>query len=202
MCPRLRSRFRAIYGCGQTPGAVRRLDAAQGRATARGRKPFLMVTDPPYGIELDSEWRDRAGLNGCGPAEASYMKHRTAGHTETIDFRRHARRLVRGVRARTESSGGLRLARLEIHARGTRWLAADRLPASPADHLGQRPNGAHANPLLVPARAVLVRPEKERPVVRKGWGELDYLGFARRRNSSWAARTKRSLTTRRRSQSS
>jgi DNA modification methylase len=47
------------------------------------RKPQLMVTDPPYGIELDSEWRDRAGLNGCGPAEASYMKHRTAGHTET-----------------------------------------------------------------------------------------------------------------------
>ncbi len=46
-------------------------------------KPQLMVTDPPYGIQLDSEWRDRAGLNGCGPAEASYMKHRTAGHTET-----------------------------------------------------------------------------------------------------------------------
>jgi hypothetical protein len=44
---------------------------------------MLMVTDPPYGIELDSEWRDRAGLNGCGPAEASYMKHRTEGHTET-----------------------------------------------------------------------------------------------------------------------
>jgi len=47
------------------------------------RKPLLMVTDPPYGIELDSEWRDRAGLNGCGPAEASYMKHRTKGHNET-----------------------------------------------------------------------------------------------------------------------
>jgi DNA modification methylase len=47
------------------------------------REPPLMVTDPPYGIELDSEWRDRAGLNGCGPAEASYMKHRTEGHTET-----------------------------------------------------------------------------------------------------------------------
>jgi hypothetical protein len=38
------------------------------------RKPRLLVTDPPYGIELDSEWRDRAGLNGCGPAEPSYMK--------------------------------------------------------------------------------------------------------------------------------
>ena len=47
------------------------------------RRPRLMVTDPPYGIELDSEWRDRAGLNGCGPAESSYMKHRTEGHTET-----------------------------------------------------------------------------------------------------------------------
>src|SRR6266481_1857713 len=28
-------------------------------------------------------WRDCAGLNGCGPAEASYIKHRTAGHTNT-----------------------------------------------------------------------------------------------------------------------
>jgi DNA modification methylase len=47
------------------------------------RKPLLLVTDPPYGIELDSEWRDRAGLNSRGPAEASYMKHRTEGHNET-----------------------------------------------------------------------------------------------------------------------
>ena len=46
-------------------------------------KPFLMVTDPPYGIELDSEWRDRAGLNGCGAAEPSYLKHRTEGHSNT-----------------------------------------------------------------------------------------------------------------------
>lgn len=45
--------------------------------------PQLLVTDPPYGIELDSEWRDRAGLNKHGPAEASYMKHRTEGHTQT-----------------------------------------------------------------------------------------------------------------------
>jgi DNA modification methylase len=61
-------------------------DSTSGEAVARllgDRKPLLMVCDPPYGIELDSEWRDRAGLNGCGPAEASYMKHRTEGHTET-----------------------------------------------------------------------------------------------------------------------
>src|SRR6202453_4647645 len=46
-------------------------------------QPRLMVTDPPYGIELDSEWRDRAGLNGRGAAESSYMKKRSLGHTET-----------------------------------------------------------------------------------------------------------------------
>jgi len=40
-------------------------DATNGEAVARllgGRSPLLLVTDPPYGIELDSEWRDRAGL--------------------------------------------------------------------------------------------------------------------------------------------
>jgi len=47
------------------------------------RKPSLLATDPPYGIQLDSEWRDRAGLNGHGPAEPSYMKHRSEGHQET-----------------------------------------------------------------------------------------------------------------------
>ncbi len=66
---------RVLCGDATNPGAVARLVGE--------RKPRLMVTDPPYGIELDSEWRDRAGLNGCGPAEASYMKKRTAGHTET-----------------------------------------------------------------------------------------------------------------------
>jgi hypothetical protein len=36
-------------------------DATSPEAVARlldGRKPRLMVTDPPYGISLDSEWRD------------------------------------------------------------------------------------------------------------------------------------------------
>jgi DNA modification methylase len=48
-----------------------------------GRDPGLMITDPPYGVSLDSEWRDRAGLNGHGAAEPSYMKRRTVGHNET-----------------------------------------------------------------------------------------------------------------------
>jgi len=61
-------------------------DATDAEAVSRllgKRKPFLMVVDAPYGIELDSEWRDRAGLNKRGRAEPSYLKHRTKGHQET-----------------------------------------------------------------------------------------------------------------------
>ena len=74
---------RVLCGNATSPDAVAQLLGE--------RKPILMVTDPPYGIELDSEWRDRAGLNDGSrlgakhsyPAEASYMKHRVEGHTET-----------------------------------------------------------------------------------------------------------------------
>jgi len=78
------SRLGDLWICG--PHRVLCGDAASPDAvtTLLGeRKPSLMVTDPPYGIQLDSEWRDRAGLNSCGPAEASCMKHRTEGQTET-----------------------------------------------------------------------------------------------------------------------
>jgi DNA modification methylase len=66
---------RVLCGDCTSPEAVGRL--------LSGRQPHLMVTDPPYGIELDSEWRDRAGLNGHGAAEPSYMKKRTEGHQNT-----------------------------------------------------------------------------------------------------------------------
>jgi DNA modification methylase len=82
------SRLGDLWLCGQGPNPHRVLcgDATQPGTVARllgDRRPMLLVTDPPYGIELDSEWRDRAGLNGCGPATASYMKHRSQGHTHT-----------------------------------------------------------------------------------------------------------------------
>jgi DNA modification methylase len=73
-----------LWLCG--PHRVLCRDATDPEAVSRllgEHKPFLMVTDPPYGIELDSEWRDRAGLNGRGPAEPSYLKHRSKGHRET-----------------------------------------------------------------------------------------------------------------------
>jgi DNA modification methylase len=91
-----------LWHCG--PHRVLCSDCTRPEAVARllgDSKPLLMVTDPPYGISLDSEWRDRAGLNSApgqkrtaaskaaakrnpmAPAEPSYMKHRTEGHTET-----------------------------------------------------------------------------------------------------------------------
>jgi len=82
------SRVGDIWLCGKPRNQHRIMcaDATSAEAVARllgDRQPILLVTDPPYGISLDSEWRDRAGLNGCGPAETSYMKHRTEGHTNT-----------------------------------------------------------------------------------------------------------------------
>jgi DNA modification methylase len=68
-------KHRILCGDATSSDAVARLS---GKST-----PQLMITDPPYGIQLDSEWRDRAGLNGHGPAEPSYMKRRTEGHTNT-----------------------------------------------------------------------------------------------------------------------
>ena len=68
-------KHRILCGDATTPDAVTRLCGKSA--------PFLMVTDPPYGISLDSEWRDRAGLNKHGPAEPSYMKRRTEGHRNT-----------------------------------------------------------------------------------------------------------------------
>ena len=59
LCGKAKSQHRILCGDSTSREAVAQL--------LGDRKPHLMVTDPPYGIELDSEWRDRAGLNGCGP---------------------------------------------------------------------------------------------------------------------------------------
>ena len=57
-------------------------DADQVAELLRDEEPALLLTDPPYGVELDGEWRDRAGKNKLGPAEPNYLM-RIEGHTNT-----------------------------------------------------------------------------------------------------------------------
>jgi len=57
-------------------------DAEDVRRVLDGAQPRLLLTDPPYGVSLDMEWRDRAGLNGLGAAEPSYLQ-RGDGHKNT-----------------------------------------------------------------------------------------------------------------------
>jgi hypothetical protein len=64
---------RLLCGDATDPGDVTRLLA--------GEQPTLLVTDPPYGVSLDMEWRDQAGLNRLGRAEPSYL--RGEGHRAT-----------------------------------------------------------------------------------------------------------------------
>ena len=42
-------------------------------AALAGVKPHLMVTDPPYGVEYDPSWREKAGLSGPGAAKGKVL---------------------------------------------------------------------------------------------------------------------------------
>jgi hypothetical protein len=106
--------------------------------TAKPRKPvFYLGTVPegrcdttiwlivPTASPMVSRGRDHIitedyweAVSCCGRAEASYMKHRTESHTETTIFR--------GPHAHWSGTGGLRLARLEVH--GGRALGQGRWP--------------------------------------------------------------------------
>ena len=155
-------------------------DSTDGPSVARllaGAEPFLMVTDPPYGIELDSEWRDRAGLNGCRPAETSYMKRGPPG------IPRHPFRATRAPTGPTP----------------LRWFPVSKLLTfgthrdSPARSstaccgsdscTTSRSSGTKAG-RCSPARIIgsstspVVRPEEERSVVRQSRRELNHLGVA------------------------
>ena len=70
VCGKIGNPHRVLCGDSTDPLAV-------GRLMGKNR-PKLLVSDAPYGIELDSAWRDRARANGGGrPTQ------RTTGHTRT-----------------------------------------------------------------------------------------------------------------------
>ena len=64
------SRLGDVWLLGSRKGRPHRLlcgDATSSQDTTRlltaKQLPFLMVTDPPYGVDLEPEWREQAGLN-------------------------------------------------------------------------------------------------------------------------------------------
>ncbi len=58
------SRIGDLWLCGDHRVLCGDETSAQDVARLLGeRQPRLMVSGPPYGVSLDSEWRDRAGLN-------------------------------------------------------------------------------------------------------------------------------------------
>jgi len=169
-------------------------DATSAEAVARllgDRKPRLMVTDPPYGIELDSEWRDRAGLNGCGPAEPSYMKKRTRGHTETTIFAdtiadwSHAFELVR--RWRSHTSGTHRNSRAKcigfLHHQQIIWNKG-RTVLTRTLYCSRMSRAGSCERRMLPGTAKLAKTAPS--------------GIRHRRSSSWAAPMRRNTITRHR----
>ena len=164
-------------------------DATSAEAVARllgDRKPRLMVTDPPYGIELDSEWRDRAGLNGLGPAEPSYMKKRTAGHTETSisgDTRADWSEAFELVPASRSPTSGT-----QVNSRAKFSMACCALGSSTISRLsGIRAERSHANPILVSSMNLAGSCEKKTLLGTARPARTRPFGTRRRRNSSWAS---------------
>ena len=85
--------------------------------------PFLMVTDPPYGVDLEPEWREEAGLN---PRTRQGGK---VANDDRVDWS-EAWALFPGDVAYVWHAG--------IHARRSeRWAAILRIRNPVPDHLGE-----------------------------------------------------------------
>ena len=99
-----------------------------------------MVTDPPYGVEYDPAWRNRAGL---GARRSGWVRWRTT--TERIGARPGRCSLAMSLMSGTVRCTPTRVADS---------LAAYRVPDPGADHLGQGPARARTGALPLAARAL------------------------------------------------
>jgi len=173
---------RVLCGDATDPEAVSRLLGDQ--------KPLLMVVDPPYGIELDSEWRDKAGLNKHGPARATYLKRRTKGHQETTisGDTRVSKRRIYGMPRNS-------LARSLMGCCGSASCITSRLSGTKDERCLPEPiTGFSTNPVGTSERRTLLGMERRARTRRSG--------IRHRRNSSEVDRMKRNSITRRKSRSS
>lgn len=117
--------------------------AADVEALLGGERPHLMVTDPPYGVEYDPDWRRRAGVGSAGAASGVVL------NDDRADWR-EAWALFPGAVAYVWH-GGAALA----HRGGEPSGGALRAPR--ADRMGEDPAGPLAGALPLAARACLAR---------------------------------------------
>lgn len=113
------------------------------------RKPRLMVTDPPYGIGTRQRMERQSGLKWSRAGGAKLYEKAHRGPHRDVDIRRHARGLVRGVRACTEPGGGLCMACQQIHTRSSRRLTAHWVRPPSANYLEQGQDGSDQDLVLV-----------------------------------------------------
>ena len=177
-------------------------DATSKDAVARvlgDKKPLLLVTDPPYGIELDSRMARSRGTQQTWPGRSELHEASDRRPSQHDHFFRHARRLVGGIRACAEPPGGV-LSGMRRSSRARCWTAcfgsaSCTISKSSGTRAGQcslvHYIGFSTSPAGSSGKRTLRGSERPAKTPRSG--------PSLRRNSSWAARTRRSSITRRRS---
>ncbi len=159
---------RVLCGDATSPEAVNRLLGE--------RQPRLLVIDPPYGIELDSEWRDRAGLNSCGSAEPSYLK-RPMDTAIRLYPRTPGRTGVR--RSRWSPASRLGMYGTRQSSRAKCWTVYSRSALCITSRSsGTRVGRSSRAPYTGLPTSPVGSSGKERSVVRQGRRELDDMGLA------------------------
>ncbi len=127
-------------------------DAATVERALAGVRPHLMVTDPPYGVEYDPAWRNRAGLGSTQRVGKVENDDRADWREAWALFPGDVAYVWHG--ALHASDGGGQPGRL-------------RVPDPGAGDLGQGPPRARPRPLPLAARALLVCRARPGPLVRR-----------------------------------
>ena len=158
-------------------------DPAVVEALFEKEQPEMLVTDPPYGVEYDPEWRFKIAARSKDPTSLGRVVNDDRANWASVFA-------ASGVRGR------LRLACRRARGRNRPGARRGRFRAALPNHLAQAAFRDQPRPLSLATRAVLVRRQErtERPMGRRPHANkrVGYLGAGRlwpeRRARRWADR--------------